>query len=75
MASVRDDDAETLIFADESGSPDDRYQSCDHDHDENCEITCTHQHCFSCAGCNCPGYCDDYLTYNLRPDETGGAVA
>jgi hypothetical protein len=26
-----------------------------------------------CGGCGCPGYCDDYVTYNLRPGETGGA--
>jgi hypothetical protein len=34
---------------------------------------CLHSHCFSCGGCGCPGYCDDYQTYNLRPAETGGA--
>jgi hypothetical protein len=32
-----------------------------------------HFHCLNCGGCDCPGYCDDYQTYNLRPDETGGA--
>jgi hypothetical protein len=28
--------------------------------------------CGNCGGRNCPGYCDDYATYNLRPAETGG---
>lgn len=28
--------------------------------------------CFSCGTPGCPGYCDDYQTYNLRPGETGG---
>jgi hypothetical protein len=27
--------------------------------------------CFNCGEPGCPGYCDDYQTYNLRPDETG----
>jgi hypothetical protein len=27
--------------------------------------------CPSCGSPGCPGYCDDYQTYNLRPDETG----
>jgi len=52
-------------------------EPCTHDCDENCyseydEWQCRHQHCFACGGCGCPGYCDDYQTYNLRPDETGG---
>jgi hypothetical protein len=56
--------------------PDD--EPCRHDHDEECEdewgyISCSHQHCFNCGGCQCPGYCDDFKTYNLRPAETGGA--
>lgn len=29
--------------------------------------------CPNCGQTNCPGYCDDYQTYNLRPGETGGA--
>ena len=28
--------------------------------------------CPSCGQSGCPGYCDDYQTYNLRPGETGG---
>jgi hypothetical protein len=28
--------------------------------------------CFNCGEPGCPGYCDDYQTYNLRPAETGG---
>lgn len=31
--------------------------------------------CFSCGEPGCPGYCDDYVTYNLRPAETGGTAA
>lgn len=27
--------------------------------------------CFACGELQCPGYCDDYQTYNLRPAETG----
>lgn len=55
-------------------------EPCDHDHDEECYdhqgfLACRHQHCWNCGGCNCPGYCDDYQTYNLRPDETGGSAA
>ena len=55
---------------------DDDWEPCDHDHDEECFdyqgfLNCYHQHCFACGGCNCPGYCDDYQTYNLRPAETG----
>jgi hypothetical protein len=54
------------------------WEPCDHDHDDDCWdyqefFQCEHQHCFACGGCNCPGYCDDYQTYNLRPAETGGA--
>jgi hypothetical protein len=29
-------------------------------------------YCNSCGQPNCPGYCDDFVTYNLRPAETGG---
>jgi hypothetical protein len=64
---------------DEGGDWDelDDYEPCEHEHDEECygpndEWWCTHQHCMNCGGCRCPGYCDDYQTYNLRPDETGG---
>lgn len=31
--------------------------------------------CGNCSMPNCPGYCDDYQTYNLRPGETGGEPA
>jgi len=56
----------------------DDWEPCHHDHDEDCYdyqgfFACRHQHCFACGGCGCPGYCDDYQTYNLRPGETGGA--
>jgi hypothetical protein len=35
--------------------------------------TCDDEYeCPSCGTPGCPGYCDDYTTYNLRPDETGG---
>jgi hypothetical protein len=60
----------------------------DFDDDEYCEHdcgaegcfedgfdSCHHQHCINCGGCRCPGYCDDYQTYNLRPAETGGTEA
>ena len=55
----------------------DDWEPCDHDHDEDCYddqgfFQCYHQHCLNCGGCGCPGYCDDYQTYNLRPGETGG---
>ena len=53
-------------------------EPCTHEHDEDCYdyqgfYVCTHSHCFNCGGCECPGYCDDHRTYNLRPAETGGA--
>lgn len=54
-------------------------EPCDHECDEYCDLgpdgryICYHEHCFGCGGCGCPGYCDDYQTYNLRPAETGGA--
>ena len=59
---------------------DDEDEYCEHICDEECEdyqgfSQCLHQHCMNCGGCTCPGYCDDYVTYNLRPDETGGGDA
>lgn len=53
-------------------------EPCEHEHDEECYdyqgfYVCRHTHCGGCGGCTCPGYCDDYQTYNLRPAETGGA--
>jgi hypothetical protein len=56
----------------------DDWEPCDHYHDDECYdyqgfFQCLHQHCFNCGQCGCPGYCDDYQTYNLRPAETGGA--
>lgn len=54
------------------------YQPCEHDcGEEGCyeDGMCLHQHCPNCGGCGCPGYCDDYQTYNLRPEETGGDKA
>ena len=55
-------------------------EPCCHDCDDDCydeygEWRCDHQHCFNCGGCGCPGYCDDFVTYNLRPSETGGQGA
>lgn len=52
-------------------------EPCSHEHDEECYdyqgfFICSHTHCMNCGGCNCPGYCDDFTTYNLRPTETGG---
>ena len=66
------------VDADEHELEDD-WEPCDHDHDEDCYdyqgfFQCRHQHCFACGDCGCPGYCDDYQTYNLRPEETGGAA-
>jgi hypothetical protein len=49
----------------------DDWEPCTHECDENCE-PCVHEHCWICGTCGCPGYCDDYQTYNLRPEETGG---
>lgn len=50
---------------------------CEHEHDECCYddqgfARCSHEHYCHCGSCGCPGYCDDYQTYNLRPAETGG---
>jgi hypothetical protein len=45
---------------------------CVHECDDHCMDDCIHEHCFNCGECECPGYCDDYQTYNLRPAETGG---
>ncbi len=61
---------------DEDDSGDEEY--CEHDcGNEGCyedgDGRCRHQHCWNCGGCRCPGYCDDYQTYNLRPAETGGS--
>lgn len=65
----------------DAGSADDDWddEPCYHDCDEECEdyqgfSACSHEHCSACGGCQCPGYCDDYQTYNLRPAETGGQV-
>ena len=70
---------------DESYQPDDYGdegdegdEPCEHEHDESCLDyqgfnICSHSHCFNCGGCTCPGYCDDYQRYNLRPAETGGS--
>jgi hypothetical protein len=52
---------------------DDWWEPCTHECDEYCQDHCYHEHCFECGACGCPGYCDDYQTYNLRPAETGGA--
>jgi hypothetical protein len=62
--------------------PDDLAHDWDGDYCEHeCELDgcfgdgfafCHHEHCMNCGGCRCPGYCDDYQTYNLRPSETGG---
>jgi hypothetical protein len=69
------------VVADGDNTPqieeDDDWEPCSHDCDEDCyndygDWECRHQHCFNCGGCCCPGYCDDYQTYNLRPAETGG---
>ena len=49
-------------------------EPCEHACNEDCD-PCRHEHCWKCGGCECPGYCDDYQTYNLRPAETGGAEA
>jgi len=60
---------------------DDEEYFCHHEHDENCydedrdRWDCQHQHCFNCGECGCPGYCDDYQTYNLRGlDESTGTL-
>jgi hypothetical protein len=72
-------DAEPLdSAADDYDQLDDEWEPCQHEHDESCEDyqgfdVCEHSHCPNCGGCQCPGYCDDYQTYNLRPAETGGA--
>lgn len=49
----------------------------DDPHDEDCydedtgDLIC--DPCLKCGAHHCPGYCDDYQTYNLRPGETGGS--
>jgi hypothetical protein len=40
-------------------------------HDEPCRCYDEYE-CPSCGTPGCPGYCDDYQSYNLRPEETGG---
>ena len=54
------------------------YEPCSHECDEWCDDDgdrgCRHEHCFNCGGCECPGYCDDEQTYNLRFAETGGVA-
>jgi hypothetical protein len=77
-------DCESLSAAD-AGAQADGFddwddEPCHHEHDEWCEdfqgfSVCSHQHCWNCGGCGCPGYCDDHETYNLRPAETGAAPA
>jgi hypothetical protein len=68
-----------IADAGDSGDYDeDEDEYCEHDcGEEGCfddgAFMCHHEHCPSCGGCGCPGYCDDYQTYNLRPAETGGA--
>jgi hypothetical protein len=46
-------------------------QSCD----PGTDCFCACHACWNCGELGCPGYCDDYQTYNLRPAETGGAAA
>jgi hypothetical protein len=43
--------------------------------EEPCRCYEADQTCDLCGTPGCPGYCDDYQTYNLRPEETGGAEA
>ena len=55
--------------------PDDDYDVCpecgywpcidESDEGESCDF---------CGEPGCPGYCDDYQTYNLRPGETGAGT-
>jgi hypothetical protein len=77
------DECETLAEAN-AGAQADGFEDwedepCRHEHDEECAdgqgylSYCTHQHCGNCGGCDCPGYCDDHRSYNLRPAETGGS--
>lgn len=41
--------------------------------DTDCDCGCHWENaCINCGKPSCPGYCDDYQTYNLRPAETGG---
>jgi hypothetical protein len=55
---------------------DDYDEPCSHDCEDDCAAYgCLHEHCFRCGGCSCPGYCDDYQTYNLRPAETGAPAS
>jgi hypothetical protein len=65
---------------DDFDDDDDDWEPCQHEHDESCEDyqgfdICSHSHCANCGECECPGYCDDLETYNVRPfSETGGAA-
>jgi hypothetical protein len=43
--------------------------------EEPCRCYEADQTCDLCGTPGCPGYCDDYQTYNLRPAETGGSDA
>jgi hypothetical protein len=40
--------------------------------DDWCTCYDEEEPCLACGTPGCPGYCDDYQTYNLRPAETGG---
>jgi hypothetical protein len=51
-------------------SCDERYDGDYCDDAEECGCAC--HCCFICGELHCPGYCDDYQTYNMRPGETGG---
>ena len=53
-----------MIFYDECLCPD----CCE----EPCYCDEADEPCPNCGSPGCPGYCDDYQTYNLRPAETGG---
>lgn len=71
---------EAQAEAREAGFADLDDEPCEHEHDEECYdyqdfLVCTHQHCGNCGGCGCPGYCDDFVSYNLRPSETGGMAS
>jgi hypothetical protein len=71
IANVELDDEVANVELDDDP---DWWEPCTHECDEECDWDegCRHEHCWNCGGCGCPGYCDDYQTYNLRPAETGG---
>lgn len=76
--SSTDDQAADVDAAAAELAFEDGWEWCQHDCDDDCydeweQHVCRHQHCGNCGSCTCPGYCDDYQTYNLRPAETGGA--